>query len=108
MKSLDITEEEAKQLIADDEEDFIGEDGERMEEKAKHIKRYEKADTLKKKLKAPKERKVDENKAYIMGILHKALENVVKITKVQTETEINFVHNDEEYTVKIIKHRKKK
>jgi len=106
MKSLKISREEAEQLWEDDQEDYIGEDGEEMTRKAKEVKRYEKAD--KPKSKSKKERKVDENKKLILDKLHKTLETFVKITNVKTETEISFVYNDEEYTLKLTKHRKGK
>jgi hypothetical protein len=106
MKVLGISREEAEQLWEDDQNDFIGEEGEEMTRKAKEIKRYEKGD--KPKAKAKKERKVDENKKLILDKLHKALETFVKITNVKTETEISFVYNDEKYTLKLTKHRKEK
>lgn len=105
MTKLKISREEAEQLWEDDQEDYIGEVGEEMTKKAKEIKRYEKAD--KPKSKSKKERKVDENKKVILDKLHKALETFVKITNVKTETEISFVYNDENYTLKLTKHRKK-
>ena len=106
MKVLGISREEAEQLWEDDQNDFIGEEGEEMTRKAKEIKRYEKGD--KPKAKAKKERKVDENKKLILDKLHKTLETFVKITNVKTETEISFMYNDEEYTLKLTKHRPKK
>lgn len=106
MKVLGISREEAEQLWEDDQNDFIGEEGEEMTRKAKEVKRYEKGD--KPRAKAKKERKVDENKKLILDKLHKALETFVKITNVKTETEISFMYNDEEYTLKLTKHRPKK
>lgn len=106
IKMLGISREEAEQLWEDDQNDFIGEEGEEMTRKAKEVKRYEKGD--KPRAKAKKERKVDENKKLILDKLHKALETFVKITNVKTETEISFVYNDEEYTLKLTKHRPKK
>lgn len=106
MRVLGISREEAEQLWEDDQEDYIGEEGEEMTRKAKEVKRYEKGD--KPRAKAKKERKVDENKKLILDKLHKALETFVKITNVKTETEISFVYNDEEYTLKLTKHRPKK
>lgn len=105
MTKLKISREEAEQLWEDDQEDYIGEVGEEMTKKAKEIKRYEKAD--KPKSKSKKERKVDENKKAILDKLYKALETFVKITNVKTETEISFVYNDENYSLKLTKHRKK-
>lgn len=106
MTKLKISREEAEQLWEDDQEDYIGEVGEEMTRKAKEVKRYEKADKPKSKNK--KERKIDEDKKEILCIVHKALESIVKITEVKTETEIKFVHNDESYTLKLTKHRKGK
>ena len=106
MTKLKISREEAEQLWEDDQEDYIGEAGEEMTRKAKEVKRYEKAD--KPKSKSKKERKVDENKKLILDKLHKTLETFVKITNRKTETEISFVYNDEEYTLKLTKHRKGK
>ena len=105
MEKLKISREEAEQLWEDDQEDFIGEEGEQMTQKAKEIKRYEKGDKPKSKTK--KERKIDETKKEILDILHKALEPLVKITNRKTETEISFVYNDENYTLKLTKHRSK-
>ena len=106
MKKLGISREEAEQLYEDDLEDFIGEEGEAMTEKAKAIKI--RGDGEEKKKKSTKERKVDEAKKEILGRLHKSLETFVKITNVKTETEISFVYNDENYTLKLTKHRPKK
>ena len=106
MTKLKISREEAEQLWEDDQEDYIGEVGEEMTRKAKEIKRYETSEKTKSKSK--KERKVDEDKKEILCIVHKALESIVDITDVKTETEIIFVHNDESYTLKLTKHRKGK
>ena len=106
MKKLDISREEAEQLFEDDEADFIGEEGEVMTEKAKAIRHQEKS--LEKRKKVTKERKIDETKKFLLGVIHDALKSLVEITNVKTETEITFVYNDEEYTLKLTKHRKKK
>ena len=106
MKNLGISREEAEQLWEDDQEDYIGEEGEQMTQKAKEIKRYEKSEKPKGKVK--KERQIDENKKLILDNLHNVLETFVKITNRKTETEISFVYNDENYTLKLTKHRKEK
>ena len=107
MKNLQISYEEAEQLWEDDQEDFIGEDGEEMTKKAKEIKRYEKGESTQKK-KSTKERKVDESKKYLLEVVSNALTPLVNITEIKTETEIKFVYNAEEYTLKLTKHRPKK
>ena len=106
MKSLQIDREEAEQLWEDDQADYIGEAGEEMTKKAKEVRRYEQAD--KPKERKSKERKIDQEKAYILGELHKTLQPLVEITSIKTETEISFVHNGENYTLKLTKHRSKK
>ena len=106
MKQLNISREEAEQLWEDDQEDYIGEAGEEMTKKAKEIKRYETSEKTKSKSK--KERKVDETKKFLLELVAEALKGQVKITNIKTETEISFVHNDENYTLKLTKHRPKK
>ena len=59
MESLQISIEEATQLWEDDQEDYIGEDGEEMTTKAKSIKRYEQSAEPRKERK-PREIKKDE------------------------------------------------
>lgn len=107
MKSLGISKEEAEQLWEDDQEDFIGEEGEEMTKKAKEIKRYEKADKPKGERK-PKERKVDLDKKKLLELCEKALEDYVFDLTVKTETEISFEFQNENYTLKLTKHRKPK
>lgn len=106
MELFKISREEAEQLWEDDQNDFIGEEGEEMTKKAKEVKRYEQSDKTKRK-KTEKVRKVDEVKKFILSEVAKAL-TFAKITNVKTETEISFVYNDESYTLKLTKHRKEK
>ena len=78
-----------------------------MEIKANGIKRYEKSDKPRKK--STKERKVDETKKKILSAIKVLVDGMgADITNVKTETEITFNFNDEEYSIKLIKHRKKK
>ena len=107
MSSLDISREEAEQLWEDDHNDFIGEEGEQMTAKAKKNRRYEQSDTPRKKVQ--KERKIDEEKKELISVLTKALEEYgVKIENVKNEAEFSFQNNNNNYTVKLIKHRVKK
>jgi transcription antitermination factor NusG len=104
MKSLKISREEAEQLYEDDQADFIGEEGEEMTSKAKEIRRYEKADE--KKVRKPRERKVDEEKGRLLRNIKGLLEGLgADITSVKTETEISFNFNGSQYSVKLTKHR---
>lgn len=78
-----------------------------MEIKANGIKRYEKSDKPRKK--SIRERKIDETKKRILSAIKVLIDGMgADITNVKTETEITFNFNDEEYSIKIIKHRKKK
>lgn len=116
MKSLDISREEAEQLWEDDQVDFIGEEGEQMTAKAKQIRRYEQAD--KPRAKVTREKKLDDEKVQILAWIEGALvsrhsiieenewdfENVVLVNP---QKEISFTVGGNEYSISLIKHRKK-
>ena len=76
-----------------------------MELKAKkEIKRYEKANTSRKK--STKVRKVDVTKQYLLDCIKNLLSEVhAEIKEVKTETEVTFIYEGNEYSVKLIKHR---
>lgn len=105
MKALDVSREEAIQLIEDDENDIIGEEGEQLQEKAKEVRRYEKSDKPRKKV--VKERKVDEEKKFLIEILSatlRASEPTENLT-IKNEAEISFNYGENSYTIKLVKHR---
>nr|WP_318659154.1 hypothetical protein [uncultured Treponema sp.] len=78
-----------------------------MEIKANGIKHYEKSDKPRKAVK--KERKVDTTKKRLLADCKILLEGLgADILNVKTETEITFTFEDEEYSLKLIKHRPKK
>lgn len=106
MKNLDLSREEAIQLIEDEQADFIG-DGEQYEEKAKE--KPKKREYTKKKESKPKERKVDEEKGFILSQLKPVIDELggLAIT-IKTETELSFTLNENSYTLKLTKHRPKK
>ena len=94
MKDLECSREEAEEVAE-------------MELKAKGLKRYEQAEKPRKK--AERERKVDEVKKEIIDELVACIsKNIGKVTKVKTETEIDFVYADEDFTLKLPRHRQKK
>lgn len=103
MKSLGISKEEAEQLWEDDQEDYIGEEGEQMTQKAKEIKRYEKAD--KPRAQAQRERKIDYEKQFLLNLVDRGLGETVLDKQRKNETEISFSYGGNAYTVKLIKHR---
>lgn len=111
MKSLDISREEAEQLWEDDQADYIGEEGEEMTAKAKQIRRYEQAE--KPRAKATKEKKLDDEKVAIIDFLWGCMLNNTHIMELENisianpQKEITFAVGENEYSISLIKHRKK-
>ena len=67
-------------------------------------RKYTKSDKPRKK--STRERKVDEEKKEILGLLMNGyLEKYPRVLKVKNEVEFSFTHNENEYTVKLTKHR---
>ena len=95
MKDLGCSREDAEEVA-------------KMEMKAKGLKRYEQAEKPQKK-KIERERKVDKVKKEIIDELVACIsKNIGKVVDVKTETEIDFVYADEDFTLKLTRHRKKK
>ena len=89
-----VTKEEAEEMAE-------------MEIKANGNRRYEKSDKPRKK--STRERKVDPIKKHILDCCRILLEGMdADILNIKTETEITFLFDNEEYSLKLIKHRKKK
>lgn len=105
MEKLGISYEDAKQLWEDDQADFIGEEGEEMTKNAKELRRYEQGDKPRKKME--KERKVDTVKKFLLDCAVKGLMEEVSRIEYQNEVSISFVYNDENYSLKLTRHRKK-
>lgn len=95
MKDLKCSREDAEEVA-------------KMEVKAKGLKRYEQSDKPRKKVE--REVKLDENKVKIINFLERVLTDSdaldVKIKNPQRE--ITFIFEDEDYSVTLTKHRKKK
>ena len=110
MESLQISIEEATQLWEDDQEDYIGEDGEEMTTKAKSIKRYEQSAEPRKERK-PREIKKDEEKLSIISELKIFLSDLAEKTTLENvrvindQKEITFQIGTNEYSVTLTKHR---
>lgn len=105
MEKLGISREEAGQLWEDDQADYIGEEGEEMTKNAKELRRYEKGKTSRKKME--KTRKVDTVKKFLLDCAVKGLMEEVSRIEYQNEVSISFVYNDENYSLKLTRHRKK-
>ena len=103
MEKLGISYQEAEQLWEDDQEDYIGEEGEKMTEKAKEIKRYEKGEKTRKK--STRERKVDNVKKYLLELAESGLDGFVENVEYQNEVSISFDYEGEHYSLKLTRHR---
>ena len=104
MKVLEISKEEAIEMWLDDNDYTENEEVEKLTEKAKEVKRYEKADKPRKATK--KERKVDEEKKNLLNLCRIPIEGAGGIvTNVKNEAEFSFTFGDNCYTVKLVKHR---
>lgn len=108
MDSLDISLAEACETWLADNDKIENEEQNALDKSAKGKRRYEKSGDARKK--STKERKVDENKRFLLEILQKALENDTNAVNfsVKTETELSFAYKNDEYTLKLTKHRPKK
>lgn len=109
MESLDISLADACETILADDGVIDNEEQNALDKDAKKTgRRYEKSEKTRKKVK--KERKVDENKAEMLELIKKAFENHpdIVITGQKTETEVYFEYDNDQYTVKLTKHRPKK
>ena len=105
-KKLGISRDEAIECWLEDHDYTESEETIELTAKAKqNIKRYEKSD---KKRKSPtRERKVDEDKKYLLNLLINAVNNENCIDSVKNEAEFSFTFGDNSYTVKLIKQRAK-
>lgn len=78
-----------------------------MELKASGNRHFEQSDKPRKAVK--KERKVDETKKRILNNCRVLLEGMgAETASIKTETEIVFLFNGDEYSLKLIKHRPKR
>lgn len=117
MKKLGISREEAEQLYEDDLEDFIGEEGEAMTEKAKAIKI--RGDSEEKKKKTTRQPKIDELKVSILEYIADRMQSrhccveedewdFDEIFIKNPQKEITFMVDNCEYSLTLTKHRPKK
>lgn len=106
MESLQISREEAEQLWQDDQDDVIGEEGEKLQAKANEVK--PKADR-KKRVATPKERKVDYEKLELLQTIAKCIETHCEVeVEIEKEVALHFSCWGNEYSIKLTKHRPQK
>lgn len=107
--TLEISIADACELWLADNGKIVNEEQEKANKHAETApRRYEQGTAPRKKVK--KERKVDYNKADLLQIIKDAFLNEPELTVTgqKTETELYFTYYNEEYTVKLTKHRPKK
>lgn len=99
MRALDISEEEALQLIADDKAIDKGEKlFELSAEQQKAAKQYTRADSKPQTNPAKREKKVDADKVEIMQTIDDALCSLVDNVEERTnDRELIFFYNDKKY-----------
>ena len=107
-RELDLSEEDAVRMFFEDWE-YIPAGSKVKIERVKDIqtkKEYAKSDKPRKA--STKERKVDETKKCFLNGFRIYLEGCgCEIVNLKTETELTFNFENEQYTVKLTKHRKK-
>ena len=109
MKLLDISYEEAKELVQYDDDVDRGKIKDNLTpEQKKVIRQVTRADSnpTKAKRTVKRERKVDEDKKHLIDLLAASLDGVENLS-VKNEAEIAFTYNESDYVVKLTKHRKK-
>ena len=107
MEGLHCSREEAIEVLQDDEAIDHGENlFELTPEQKKASKDARNAGGNKRTKPVQRERKIDEVKGAILTACQTTLTELqATITKVKTETEIEFTLNGENYTLKLTKHR---
>ena len=107
-KSLDISTAEAIETWLDDHDITVNDEQVALDAKASAVKiDHGAGDVRKRAERKPKERKVDDNKGYLLSLIRKAIEDTVEITDQKNEVELSFKWKGESYTIKLTKHRKK-
>ena len=108
MKNLDLTREEAIQLLQDDEDDVSIE---LTAEQKKVVKAMSQGDRKKETAPRKRERKPDDDKRHLISLLEIAIEhnpNVTDFEIVNVEREVMFRYNDTLYRFTLMKPREKK
>ena len=108
MKNLDLTREEAIQLLQDDEDDVSVE---LTTEQKKVVKQMSQGDRKKEEVPRKRERKADDNKRHLMKLIEIAIGYNPEVTDfelVNVERECLFRYNGELFRLTLAKPREKK
>ena len=107
IKNLEISREEAEQLFIDDYSDNILPEVAEIEKKVKKNGRMYVA-TDKKHAPVKKERKIDTKKKELLNLFKLALPKEATNIEVYNEVSLSFKWQDENYTLKLTRHKKNK
>ena len=106
MKNLDISREEAIQLLQDDEDDVSVD---LTPDQQKVVKKMMQSDRKKESTPRKRERKVDETKKRLLNDFRVLVEGLGGQTiSIKSETELEFWYEGASYNLKLVKHREKK
>lgn len=106
MKTLNISKKEAEEIIQEDEEIDRGAKLHELPEELKAGAKKARQADRKTPAKVNRERKVDEEKKFLLELLQAPLQDAGAIAlEMKTETEILFVFGENHYTLKLTKHR---
>lgn len=106
-KGLQCDFEEALQIWLDDNKTLTAEEKQKEKELNKKAKQY--VSTEDKHVKKQKVRKIDNEKLDILNVVNEVIKSQIdENSQIEKEIAINFVFNDCEYTLKLVKHRKAK
>lgn len=100
MKTLDISEEEAKQMIADDEAIEKGADLFPLTAEQKKASKKARGTGTRAYTFTKRERKADLDKRFLIDLLERSLNGTVdEMTKTNPERQIDFVYNDRNFRI---------
>ena len=99
------TEEDAIWIWLEDEGIIDNEEQNALDQKAKENRRYEQS--AEKKVRKPREKKIDEDKVKIISFLQRAMidSDALNIVIKNEQREITFTYNGAEYSLTLTKHR---
>lgn len=99
-----LSQEEAIQLWLEDNDYLENETVNELMEKTKGQRHYEKS--MKERKASTKERKVDEEKKRFLMDIKTLVESMGgNITEIKNEAEFSYIFGENNYTIKLIKHR---
>lgn len=106
-KGLECDFEEALKIWLDDNKVLTEEEKQKEKELNKKVKNYTSSEN--KHAKKQKVRKVDNEKLNLLNIINETIKSQIdENSQIEKEIAINFAFGDENYTLKLVKHRKAK